>query len=110
MDKISMPPEYGPRISLRSIGVKLIVVCGLSVLMTVPGLYVGGLIEERTNRAAEVVRQISGYSGGKQTFLGPTLVIPYKAQPPAGKVPSQDAYVVFPGEASAVNAAGGSRR
>lgn len=94
------PSNSGTRISPRSIGVKLIVVCGLALSMAIPGLFVGGLIEERTTRAAEVVRQISGSSGGQQTFLGPSLVIPYKAQ--RSSAGSRDAYVVFPAEASAI--------
>jgi inner membrane protein len=81
-------------------GVKLIVVCGLAVLMTLPAFFVSGLVEDRTKRAADVVRQISGYSGGQQTFLGPTLAIPYK-QTPANSS-AHDMYVVFPTQASAV--------
>ena len=64
-------------IKSRSVGVKLIVVCGLALLMTIPALFVGGLIEDRTERAADVMREISGHVGGQQTFLGPTLTIPY---------------------------------
>jgi len=40
----------------RSMGVKLIVVCALALLVTIPALFVGGLVEERTHRAAEVVK------------------------------------------------------
>ena len=36
-------------------GVKLIVVCALALLATIPALYVGGLVEDRTQRAADVV-------------------------------------------------------
>lgn len=76
-------------------GLKLIVVCGLAVSMTVPAFFVEGLVEERTARAADVVRQISGQSGGEQTFLGPTLVIPYRSSS------SRDNYLVFPEVATA---------
>jgi inner membrane protein len=92
----------GRRISTRSIGVKLIVVCALALSMTIPGIFVDGLIEERTQRAAEVVRQISGYSGGQQTFLGPSLAVPYRASPGSSGGSSRDAYLVFPASASAV--------
>jgi len=87
----------------RSMGVKLIVVCGLAVSMTLPMLFVSGLVEERTRRAADVVREISGYSGGQQTFLGPTLAIPYRipAQSP-GNYSRHGTYLVFPAQASAV--------
>lgn len=67
--------------------------------MTIPGVLVGGLVDERTNRSAEVVRQISGYSGGQQTFLGPSIVVPYTVRSLANL--SRDAYIVFPAEGSA---------
>jgi inner membrane protein len=82
-------------------GVKLIVVCALALLMTIPALFVMGLVWDRTKRAADVVREISAYSGGQQTFLGPTLAIPYKV-PQAGVSVSKHApYLVFPTVATA---------
>ena len=88
----------------RSMGAKLVVVCALAVLVTIPALYVGSLVEERTQRATEVVKDISRHVGGRQTFLGPTLIIPYG---PYG-IQSQSrqdstkrgVYVVFPERAS----------
>jgi inner membrane protein len=80
-------------------GLKLLIVCTLAFSMTIPGYYVGGLVDDRTNRAAEVMRQISSASGGGQTFLGPTLAIPYRGSP-VGASPA-DAYLVFPNTASA---------
>src|SRR5258708_4965981 len=86
----------------RSMGVKLIVVCGLALLMTIPGSFVGGLVAERTRRAAEVVRQVSDYAGGQQTFLGPTLAIPYTIpQQSFASSPKRETYLVFPTIASA---------
>src|SRR5204862_4932084 len=69
------------QIRSRSMGVKLIVVCALALLVTIPALFVGGLVEDRTHRAAEVVKEISQHVGGQQTFLGPTLAIPYNIPP-----------------------------
>ena len=91
------------RIKSRSMGVKLIVVCGLALFMTIPSFFVEGLVDDRTDRAREVVRQISGEVGGQQTFLGPTLAIPY-AIPPQSKEASAEhgIYLVFPSQASAV--------
>src|SRR5215469_3237857 len=84
-------------------GVKLIVVCGLALFMTIPALFVNGLVDERTSRAADVVREISAHVGGKQTFLGPTLAIPYSIPPLS---PTDNAklgiYLVFPAQASSV--------
>jgi len=91
------------RIRSRSMGVKLIVVCGLALLMTIPAFFVGGLVDDRTTRAAEVVSKITGHVGGQQTFLGPTLAIPYYLPP---QLPTEFAkhgtYLVFPAQASAV--------
>lgn len=64
------------KIKSRSMGLKLIVVCGLALLMIIPALFVGGLVEDRTKRAADVIKEISGHVGAQQTFLGPTLAIP----------------------------------
>ena len=86
----------------RSMGVKLIIVCGLAILMTIPALFVGALVEDRTQRQAEVTKEISSHVGGQQTFLGPTLVVPYDVPPQS---PADHArhgiYLVFPARASA---------
>jgi inner membrane protein len=78
-------------------GMKLIVVCGLALAMTIPALFVSGLVDERTSRAAGVIKEISGHVGGQQTFLGPTLAIPYTvpAQTKDG-LPEHGTYLVFP--------------
>lgn len=96
------------RISSRSMGVKLIVVCGLALLMTIPALFVVELVGERTLRAKEVTDEISGLVGGQQTFLGPTLVIPYRVPPQTvngatvvSDTPDHGIYVVFPAQAEA---------
>lgn len=90
------------RISSRSMGVKLIVVCGLALLMSIPALFVGGLVDDRTRRASDVVGEISGHVGGQQTFLGPTLAVPYSI--PASSVREavqHGVYLVFPAQATA---------
>ena len=91
------------RTKSRSMGVKLIVVCGLALLMTIPALFVGGLVEDRTTRAADVTKEISSHVGGQQTFLGPTLAIPYNIPPQSpSDVAKHGMYLVFPSRASAV--------
>jgi inner membrane protein len=88
---------------LRSLGVKLFVVCGLALVMLIPALLVGGLIEERTGREAQVVNEISAHVGGQQTFLGPTLAVPYRIPAQPGKdYEGRGTYLVFPTQASAV--------
>src|SRR5262249_24508212 len=84
------------RFRARSMGAKLIAVCGLAALMTLPAFYVSGLVDERTARAREVAGEISGYSGGQQMFLGPTLAIPIRYQNG-----TFDTFFIFPERASA---------
>ena len=91
------------RINSRSMGVKLIVVCGLALLMSIPALFVGALVEDRTERETAVIREISGHVGGQQIFLGPTLAIPYHVAPETpGDFAKHGMYLVFPARASAV--------
>jgi inner membrane protein len=81
----------------RSMGLKLLLVSGLALLMTIPSIYVNGIVEERTKRAKDVIQEISGRAGGQQTFLGPTLSIPYGIRSRyAGDSPTTGVYVVFP--------------
>jgi inner membrane protein len=81
-------------------GLKLIVVCGLALVMIIPALFVWLLIDDRSKRANDVVSEISQYMGGQQTFLGPTLAIPYTipASSPAESA-KHGLYLVFPGQA-----------
>jgi inner membrane protein len=83
-------------------GFKLIIVCGLALLMAIPAFFVSGLIDDRTKRAEDVVKEISSHVGGPQTFLGPTLAIPYNipSQSPADSA-RHGTYLVFPAQASA---------
>jgi inner membrane protein len=95
-------PSPQPGIKSRSMGVKLIVVCGLALLMTIPTLVVSSLVDDRTTRAADVVKEISGYVGGQETFLGPVLAIPYNIPPQSpSDVAKHGTYLVFPARASA---------
>src|SRR5258708_12304397 len=84
-------------------GLKLLLVCGLALLMTIASIFVYSLVEERTNRAKDVTEEISRRAGGQQTFLGPSLSIPYSIPSPyKGASPALGVYVVFPtkGDAS----------
>jgi len=83
-------------------GLKLFIVCGLALVMTIPGFFVDDLVDERTHRANDVVREISNHVGGQQTFLGPTLAIPYSfsSSSPDGSR-SHGVYLVFPTQGSA---------
>jgi inner membrane protein len=83
-------------------GIKLIVVCFLALLMTIPSFFVDSLVSERTKRQSDVTNEISALVGGGQTFLGPTLAIPYTVPP---RTPSEQTrhgiYLVFPAQGSA---------
>lgn len=92
-----------PKLHSRSMGIKLLVVCSLALVMLIPSLFVSGLVNERSQRAAGVVHEISGYVGGQQVFLGPTLAIPYEI--PAQTVTESahhGVYLVFPTQARAM--------
>ncbi len=87
----------------RSMGLKLLLVSGLALVMMIPSLFVDSLVEDRTKRAKDVIQEISGRAGGQQTFLGPTLSIPYSVPSPyKGGSPALGVYVVFPTKADAV--------
>jgi inner membrane protein len=83
-------------------GLKLLLVCGLALLMSIPALFVFALLSDRTNRAEEVVREVGGLVGGPQTFLGPVLAVPYVG-PAAEKdqAPSRGVFVIFPTQGEA---------
>lgn len=86
----------------RSMGVKLIVVCALALVMIIPALFVDGLVDDRTRRAADVTSEISNHVGGQETFLGPSLVIPYTLPPQSkGGKPEHGTYLVFPAQGTA---------
>ncbi len=86
----------------RSMGVKLIIVCALALFMSIPAFFVSDLIDERTHRAADVVTDISSNVGGQQTFLGPTLAVPYTYPPQStNDVPHHGIYFIFPTQADA---------
>lgn len=81
----------------RSMGIKLVVVSFLALLMAIPALFVTNLVEDRTNRAKDVVQEISNHVGGQQTFLGPVLAIPYTIPPSCkGCIAETGTYVAFP--------------
>lgn len=83
-------------------GVKLLVVCGLALVMTIPSFFVEGILQDRTRSEADVVRDIGSHVGGQQTILGPVLAIPYEIPPssPQGTT-LRGTYLVFPARADA---------
>ena len=99
-------PMFQPQLHLRSksrsMGLKLFIVCALAMVMTIPALFVNDLVDERTHRANDVVKEISNHVGGQQAFLGPTLAIPYSVPPVSTDGPRRHGvYLVFPAQGSA---------
>jgi inner membrane protein len=90
------------KLPFRSTGVKLIVVCFLALVMTIPALFVWGLIDDRSQRADEVVKEVSTSVGGPQAFMGPVLAIPYTLPARGTKAESHGVYIVFPAQTEAV--------
>ncbi|MFZ0315197.1 MAG: inner membrane CreD family protein, partial [Candidatus Korobacteraceae bacterium] len=96
------PLNNGVRLPSRSMGMKLIVVCFLALAMTIPALFVWSLIDDRSRRADQVVKEVGGLVGGPQTFLGPILAIPYVVPATIVKPADHSVYIVFPARAEAV--------
>jgi inner membrane protein len=92
-----------PSAPSRSMGLKLLLVCALALIMSIPALFVFMLLGDRTHRAEEVVREVGGLMGGPQTFLGPVLAIPYTTPPAkAGDAIERGVMVVFPTDGQAL--------
>jgi inner membrane protein len=101
-DASMFKPQMQDRIRSRSMGLKLFIVCALAMVMTIPALFVDSLVDERMHRSNDVVKEISSHSGGQQTFLGPTLAIPYSIPAAASDAARRHGvYLVFPSQASA---------
>ena len=82
-----MTEAAAAKIPARSMGRKLLLVCLLALLMTIPALFVFALLGDRTHRAQQVSAEIGQLVGGPQTFLGPVLAIPYTAPGTAAAAP-----------------------
>lgn len=104
---------FGARAPGRSMGLKLLLVCGLALLMSIPALFVFALLNDRTHRAEQVTGEIGALAGGPQTFLGPVLAVPYAIDSTDPKAaPTQGVFIVFPirGEADVSTATETRRR
>jgi inner membrane protein len=102
-DRAATPPPTSLAVKLpaRSMGLKLLLVCGLALLMAIPALFIFKILYDRTHTAEQVVQEIGGLIGGPQTFLGPVLSVPYTVVTPSA-TPGQPAtvtsgaYIVYP--------------
>ncbi len=77
----------------RSAGLKLLLVCGLALLMAIPALFVYGVVKERTFGADQALRDVAQRVGGEQSVLGPVLAVPFARAPDATR-PERQIYGV----------------
>ncbi len=81
------PPERAATPSLsaflphRSAGLKLLLVCGLALLMIIPALLVHTIVYERSEGLNLAIHDVSTSVGGEQDVLGPVLALPYARTP-----------------------------
>ena len=81
---MSEAAAFSFRAPSRSMGLKLLLVCFMALLMSIPALFVFGLLMDRSHRAERVAAEVGDLMGGQQTFLGPVLAIPNTTPPAAG--------------------------
>jgi inner membrane protein len=62
----------------ESVTAKLVFIVILTLLLLIPSVMIGNLIDERAERRAEVIKDISYNFAGTQVIKGPVLVIPYR--------------------------------
>lgn len=97
-----LPSAPTPSSRPRSLGLKLFILTGLALAMSIPAFFVDGLVEERTQRQKDVVAEISSHVGGRQTFLGPVLSVPYVIPAKTRNDHDQHGlYLIFPHQATA---------
>ena len=82
-------------------GGKAILVAMLAIAMAIPGLFVFGLVAERTHRAAAAVAEVSALQGGPQSILGPQLIAPYAQSDDKGVLRNSGWWVVSPDQGRA---------
>jgi inner membrane protein len=92
------------RVPSRSLGLKLLLVCALAALMSIPAIFVGVVLWDRMNQADKATNEISQTVGGQQTLLGPVLSVPYSVPSPDPKQPATPGYYVIYPDAGAAKA------
>ncbi len=75
--RASTAQSFIPR-SLHSPGVKFFVICGLTLALMIPMLFVWMLIEDREAHEATVVQEVAESWGAEQSVAGPFLVVPFR--------------------------------
>lgn len=61
-----------------SIGLKLLLVCGLALVMTIPALFIWTLVYMRSSEARAAIAEVGMRQGAEQAILGPVIAVPYE--------------------------------
>lgn len=78
MTDTSQPPSpFASLVPQRSVGLKLLLVCGLALLMAIPALFIHSVVQDRRMGADRALADVSEMVGGQQSVLGPVLSVPY---------------------------------
>jgi inner membrane protein len=62
------------------LGLKILMVLGLTLAILVPLTMIRGVIHEREGYRAQAVAKVARSVAGRQSFAGPVLVVPYREQ------------------------------
>lgn len=71
------PPKPQPQPRKTNIGLKILLIAGLSLAMLIPRLFIGMLIDGREDSAKEARRDVFASWGYEQKIMGPVLYIPH---------------------------------
>jgi inner membrane protein len=71
-------PNLSGLLPQRSLGLKLILVCGLALLMAIPTLFVYFVVNDRTTGQDRAFAEVAAAVGGEQAILGPVLAVPFE--------------------------------
>lgn len=88
----------------QSYSLKLVILCGLVLMMAIPAMFISYLVYERSNRADDAVSEVSDRYGGAQMIMGPVLAIPswqggglsLQERDIAVSKPDASQYIIFP--------------
>ncbi len=66
-------PTLHTSMNSRSMGMKLLLVCALALLMTIPSFFVSGLVNERSEGAANAAQQTQDHVGDHRVIFGTSI-------------------------------------
>ena len=72
-----MPTIAPPARLVDSLTVRALLIGILALLMLIPLLFVGDIVDERASRYREVLGDVARTWGGEQTLAGPVLIVPF---------------------------------